>query len=112
MKPLEFAYKYMEILFSDKDINQLKNILTNDCRFVGPLYQFNSAQDYINSLIEEPPIDFEYEIIKSYEDDNSACLIYKFSKPGISTTMAQLFEASENKICRIQLIFDSKPFSG
>jgi len=110
MKPLELAYKYMEILFSDKDMDHLKTILTNDCKFVGPFYQFNSAVDYINSLVKDPPVDFEYEIITSYEDDNSACLIYKFSKPGISTTMAQLFEVSGNKIYRIQLIFDTAPF--
>ena len=112
MNPLELAYKYMEISFSEKDLNLLKNILTNDCKFVGPFYQFNSAQDYIDSLFQDPPINIKYEVIKTYQDDHSACLIYNFTKPGITTKMTQIFEVSENKISGIQLIFDTKPFSG
>ena len=111
MKPLELANRYMKILFSGKELMRLNNILAGDCKFVGPLYQFNSAQDYIDSLIENPPIDFEFEILSSYEDKNSACLVYKFTKPGISTTMVQTFEILDNKICEIKLIFDTKPFT-
>jgi len=112
MISLDLAHNYMQILFSGNDPNLLKDILTDDCKFVGPFYKFNSAQDYIDSLIKDPPINFKCKIVKSFEDDNSACLIYKFTKPGISTTMTQLFEVSGNKISSIQLIFDTKPFSG
>jgi hypothetical protein len=110
MKPLESALKYMEIFYSGKDLERLKDILAEDLSFTGPLFKFNSAEDYIYSLIKDPPQGMKYEIIKTFEDDNSVCLIYKFYKGNISTTMAQIFEVKDVKISKINLIFDTKTF--
>jgi len=110
MTPLDLANKYMEILFTGNDPEELKEILSDNCNFSGPLFHFKSAQEYIDSLIKDPPFNFNYKIIKSYEDNQSACLIYKFTKRGISTIMSQLFEVSDNKISAIRLIFDTMPF--
>ena len=106
MSPLELAIKYMEIFFSGKDIERLNDIFHEDFRFNGPLYKFNSADDYINSVKNDPPSEFSYKIIKSFHNTTSACLIYEFRKPGLSTIMTQLFEIRKNKIYQIQLIFD------
>ena len=111
MDPLKLALKYMEIFYSGKDLERLKDILADDISFTGPLYTFNSVEDYINSLIKDPPLGMKYKIIKSFEDDNGACLIYNFHKENISTVMAQLFEVKNEKICKINLIFDSKAFT-
>jgi len=110
MSPLNLALNYMKIVYTSEDYDQLNNVLNQECLFSGPLYTFSSAQSYINSLKKDPPVDFKYEIINSYQDENSACLIYNFRKPGIETTMAQVFEVSQNKITSIQLIFDVTPF--
>ena len=110
MKPLELAIKYMDIIFLGRDLERLNDIFHKDLRFKGPFQSFNSADDYIDSLKNDPPIGFSYEIIKSFQDTTSACLIYEFKKPGLRTTMTQLFEIEKNKICQIQLIFDTKPF--
>ena len=108
MKPLELAMKYMDIFYTIGDMKLLKNILTDDFKFIGPYYQFDTSMDYINSLLEDPPINLSYKVVKTYEDDFSACIIYEFLKPGISVLMAQLFEIEGNKIKGIKLIFDSK----
>lgn len=110
MNPLNLALKYMQIVYKSEDYDQLNEILREDCIFSGSLYTFNSAQSYIDSLKKDPPNDFKYEIVNSYQDNNSACLIYNFRKPGIKTKMAQVFEISQNKITTIQLIFDVTPF--
>ncbi len=107
IKPMELALKYMEIFFSGEDIEQLSHLFVEDLTFRGPLYEFNSAQDYINSLKSEPPRGFAYEIIGSFEDSSSARLVYRFTKPGVSTLMAQLFEVSDDKISKIVLVFDT-----
>jgi hypothetical protein len=111
MKPLEFAQKYMDILFSETDFDELKHLLAEDIQFRGPFYQCDSANDYLNALKSDPPKDFHYDIIQSYEDQSSACLIYQFSKPGVTTPMAQMFEIENDKIKKIALIFDSGAFS-
>jgi hypothetical protein len=49
-------------------------------------------------------------MISAFEDETSACLVYRFSKPDINTPMAQLFEIDNGKIGKNLLIFDSVPF--
>lgn len=50
-------------------------------------------------------------IMHSYEDSTSACIIYQFSKPGITLPMTQLFEVKNEKISKILLIFDTGKFT-
>ena len=107
-KPLGLAIKYMEIFYSGKDLERLNDILAEDLSFIGPFYTFNSAEDYINSLIKDPPLDMKYKVLKTFEDENSTCIIYKFFKGNMSTKMCQLFEVKDEKISKIDLIFDTK----
>lgn len=111
MKPLELAKKYMDIVFGTNDFDQLRYILADNLQFRGPLYSFDTANDYINSMLESPPQDFKYELIKTYESRTSACLVYKFSKPGVSTIMTQVFETDNKKIKTIILVFDTAAFN-
>ena len=104
------ALRYLNIFYSGENIGHLNDVLAEDLSFSGPLYKFNTAKDYINSLKKDPPRGMSYQIIKSFEDKNSACIIYKFYKGNISTTMAQIFEVKDEKISKINLIFDTKAF--
>ncbi|MEQ9297137.1 MAG: hypothetical protein RIF33_01170 [Cyclobacteriaceae bacterium] len=110
MRPLELAQKYMDIVFSTGEFDKLRHILANNLKFKGPLYSFDTAKDYINSMKADPPKKFKYRILKSYEDSSSACLVYNFSKPGVSTIMTQTFDMEDNKINYIHLIFDTGVF--
>lgn len=100
----------MDCVFKTGNLEELRNILSDDLQFRGPYVNFNSADDYMNSLRKDPPENFEYEMIKNFTDKTSACLIYQFSKPTISTTMIQTFETTQGKICRILLVFDTSAF--
>ena len=53
---------------------------------------------------------FSYELIKSIEEATSVCLIYRFTKPGVSTLMTQWFEMENDKIKKITLVFDTAAF--
>ncbi len=110
MSPLELAKKYMHIVFTSGKFDELQDILAHDLKFNGPLYEFYTADSYLKSMQEAPPKEFEYEIIKSYEDESSACLLYNFKKPGISTLMTQTFETQNDKITSIMLVFDTSVF--
>jgi len=102
----------MEIFYSGKELDRLGEILHDSLQFRGPLYQFDSARQYIASLIDDPPTDCSYRILHTFEKDDTVNLIYDFSKPGITTTMSQLFKVVDNKIVHIELIFDSAVFAG
>jgi hypothetical protein len=91
-------------------LDQLQEILAVDMQFRGPFHHYHQATDYINSLKSDPPENFRYEMIKTYSDDTSACLVYRFSKPGIKTIMTQIFEVKNDKITHILLVFDTKDF--
>ena len=110
MKALELALKYLEVFFSGENLDELKSLLADNVSFAGPIYKFSSADSYINSLKEDPPKGLKYEIIKLFEDENSACIIYQFTKENVLTPMAQLFETEDGKLSKIVLIFDSKDF--
>ena len=107
MKPLELAIAYMDIVFTGQNIDWLSHVLADNFTFKGPFYEFDTAAGYIKSLKSDPPEGFHYEIIEGFERSSSACLVYQFSKPGISVPMAQPFEMSNGKIGKILLIFDS-----
>lgn len=110
MTSLELATRFMEIFYSGEPPENLKKICSQDMTFEGPMYQLSNLEDYIQSLNESPPDGMQYQILKSYEDENSACLIYIFERGTIETVMSQLFIIKEGKINHIQLIFDSHQF--
>ena len=110
MQSLELALRYMDIVFDGEDMELLRPLLSGDFSFQGPSYEFDTAQGYIASMQAEPPEGFAYEIINAFENGSSVCLVYQFSKPGISVPMAQLFETRDGKISRILLIFDTGAF--
>lgn len=110
MEPLRLAIQYMEIFFGSSPIDSLAEILSEDCSFKGPFYEFDSAKAYIESLKSDPPVNVSYQVVDSFENEESACLIYEFYKPGFSTVMSQAFKVTDGKIASILLIFDTAAF--
>ncbi len=111
MRPLELAQQYMDIFFSGRDVEALRSLFADDFTFSGPFYEFDSAEDYIHSLQSDPPKDCHYTMIRSFEDEFGACLVYEFSKPGVCTPMTQVFEVRDGKISNILLVFDTDAFT-
>lgn len=110
-KPLELAESYMKSFFGQAPQEMMNMIFADDLVFEGPFQKTFSAKQYMDALKEDPPKDVHYILEKAYEDENSACLIYIFSKPGVRTRMAQTFEIADGKICRINLVFDTAEFA-
>ena len=55
-------------------------------------------------------IGYPGETEEIFENENSVCLVYQFSKPGVKTRMIQTFEINDGKISKIKLVFDTKAF--
>ena len=109
-KPLELAESYMKSFFGQAPLEMMNTLFADDLVFEGPFQKSSSAKEYMDTLREDPPKNVHYTLEKTYGDENSACLIYMFSKPGVETRMVQTFEIANDKICRINLVFDTKAF--
>jgi hypothetical protein len=110
MTNLEIALKYMDIFYSGKEFDELAEIFFDNLVFEGPLFRFDSASDYIESLKSDPPVSCEYRLIRVFESTGSVNLIYEFIKGEIRTPMSQLFEFENGRISRILLVFDTARF--
>jgi len=110
MTPLELAKRYMQVFYSGETIDELRSLFGDEFTFKGPFVECHSADEYIASLKRDPPHACEHILLHQFETESSACLIYQFSKPGVSTPMAQVFNTRDGKIFGIQLIFDGRVF--
>ena len=110
LTPLQLAQRYLEC-FCAADIEALAGLLAPELQFTGPFHEFSCAADYLQSLRDDPPRDVQYSLLHRSEDERGACLIYEYTKPGVSTTMAQWFEVKHNKISKIILVFDRGAFA-
>ncbi len=110
MKPLELALIYMDCFYNTGNLEALEKILAPSLVFEGPLFTFDSASAYLTSLRDAPPEGMRFELLQAFENQDQVCLIYQFSKADISVPMAQSFKITNNKISKIRLIFDTRPF--
>ncbi len=111
MSPLKIAQKYMESFYGEAPLDAMLPLLSDKLIFKGPFAEFNTALEYFESLKKSPPEGVKYKILNVYEKENSVCLIYECTKPGVNTSMAQIFEVVNDKITNINLIFDTKAFT-
>jgi len=111
MNVQEKAYQFLTY-FCEGDIDRLSALLTEDFCFKGPFIECTSREEYIASLKETPTENCQIELLKSFEGQKEACLIYTLMKPGISTPMAQYFRFNdEGKIAETLLVFDTAAFA-
>ena len=110
-KPLELAESYMKSFFGQAPLERMHKLFADDLVFEGPFQKSLSAKEYKDALRKNPPKDVHYILEKTYEDENSVCLIYMFSKPGVETRMVQTFEIADGKIQKIKLVFDTNAFT-
>jgi len=110
MDATALALTYLDIFYSGKNPELLRNIFHSDFQFYGPLYTFDSADEYIHALKENPAVEMEYSIQEIFENKDSVCLLYEFRKKQITLPMAQFFEINHDRISKIQLIFDASKF--
>ena len=101
----------MAVFYSGRDPEELRAIVAEDLVFEGPFLRCESADAYIESLRGDPREGLRYEVIWEFESGASACLVYRFAKPGVDTTMAQVFETRGEKIVGITLVFDTGDFA-
>jgi len=109
--PLDLARRYLDA-FCAGNLSELEPLLALTLSFAGPLHTFDSADAYLKALAADPPAGCGYDLLASFENESAACLVYRFTKPGASTTMAQLFEVADGRIRKMVLVFDTAALRG
>jgi hypothetical protein len=110
MTPLDLAQAYLT-RFCAGDIDGLGELLADDFEFVGPFVQTDDPASYLAALRADPPVGCSVEMIHAFDDGDLVNLIYRFSKPGASALMSQLFVVRGDLITRTVLIFDPDDLS-
>ncbi len=105
MTPRELAEAYLD-RFCAGDVDGLAALLTDDFSFTGPFFHCDEAAVYLEALRRSPAVDSAVEVLHAFEEGDRICLIYRFSKPGVSTLMSQLFEVRDGQVASSLLIFD------
>lgn len=110
MDKLSVVRRYFDIYFNTHQFNELHDVFTDTMTFEGPLYHFNNAQEYIDSLEDIPCDSCSFRVIEEFEKERSVCVIYEFEKNGKRVLMSQLFGFNDGKISKIRLIFNTEDF--
>ena len=90
--------------FCKTDLEGIDSLLSTQFSLKGPLFEFESKQDYIDSLDGNLEPDPEAEILSVTGDDNEATAFYRYR----GNLIAQLFRCHEGKIVETVLVFDTK----
>ena len=110
MSSIDIALEFLKY-FCRGDIGHLSTLISENFVFKGPFVEFDSKESYLAFLMENPPENFQIDVLKTFESGNDVCLFYIFSKPGVHTPMAQYFKFDKGKIIETLLVFDSAVFS-
>ena len=92
--------------FCNADLAGIDLLLSTQFKLTGPLYEFNSKQDYLESLEGSLDPDPESVILSvtGNEDESAAFYTYK------DNVIGQLFRCQEGKIFETLLVFDADKF--
>jgi len=110
MNLLEKATEFLTC-FCDGNIDGLSSLLDEEFRFKGPFIECTSKDSYIDSLRNDPPINCQIEILKTFENGEEVGIFYIFKKLNVNTPMAQYFKFYDDKIIETLLVFDSRAFA-
>ena len=90
-----------------------RKLLKDDLDFSGPFDKFNKADDYIAALAALGSIVKGANLHKIFEDGDDVAVFYDLvtDSPAGTAPIAEWHHVEGDKIARIQVIFDARPFA-
>jgi len=83
--------------FCETDLEALESLLSEDLQFVGSFFQFNTREEYINSLKNGALEKSHYALISVTDNPDHVAVFYKYIKPESELSVAQLFTSNLKK---------------
>ena len=100
------AFAYLAA-FCAGDVAGVEATLADEFSLKGPLFSFNSKQEYLASLRRDLSPAARFEPIEVFASGDAVAVFYAYIKPHARNTIAQLFRFRGGKIAEILLVFDS-----
>jgi hypothetical protein len=89
----------------------VREYLTEDFKFHGPLMSADSAGDYISQITAAgDELEMVAEVRRLIGQGNIVAALVEFQGPRGPMTYAQWFELRDGKICRLEVVYDPRPF--
>ena len=112
MSDVEIIRRYFEKFFSGKARHsEVRDFLTDDFSFRGPLMSANSAEEYVEQLRSlGDEIEMYAEVRKLIGEDDVVAALVDFQGPTGKIAYAQWFTMREGKIAELEVVYDPRPF--
>jgi len=104
--------EYFQQFFSGKARHsRVREYLTDDFRFRGPLMAADSADDYISQITASgDELEMYADVRELVGQQDTVAALVEFRGPKGPITYTQWFNFREGKICRLEVIYDPRPF--
>lgn len=113
-KSLEVVNQYYGLL-NNKNFTALKELLSENMSFTGPLVQRSGANEYVDALKRLFKFHKKSQMLKQFENGNDVCSIYHLimEKPAggsLSVTMADWVRIVDGRIAEQKIYYDPREF--
>jgi hypothetical protein len=93
--------------FCSGEVRGLEPLLAPNFNFQGPLFEFESREEYLEALAQDPPEAGPCRILSLTESQDQASVFYEIQRMEGTILVAQLFRFASGKICESLLVFDT-----
>jgi len=75
-KSLELVNRFYDLTNNKKQTSGLKDLLSENMSFTGPLMQTSGANEYIELQVKFLQFHKKWQMLKQFENSNDVCSIY------------------------------------
>lgn len=99
--------------FGSGDVPKARSLLADDLHFTGPIDEFHSADDYVQSLAKLGRIVTGTDVKKVLADGDDVVTIYDLhtNTPAGTSAVAEWATVKDGKIAKLRVYFDARPFA-
>ena len=114
-KALDVVNQYYDLL-NNKNFISLKDLLSEEMSFAGPLVQRSDADEYIEALKRLFKFHKKSQMLKQFENGNDVCSIYDLVKDkpaggSLSVTIADWIRVVDGRIIEQKIFYDPRKFT-
>ncbi|MGI0019449.1 MAG: nuclear transport factor 2 family protein [Nitrososphaera sp.] len=115
-KALELTNRFYDLTNNKNTTDGLKEMLTDDMGFSGPLIRASGAKNYIEMVGPFLKSHKEWRMLKQFENGGDVCSIYELdlrtpSGGAFSVTIADWIRVSGDRIAEQRVYYDPREFA-
>jgi ketosteroid isomerase-like protein len=99
--------------FGSGDVGEARALLADNLHFVGPIDEFHSADEYLQSLAKLGQIVTGTDVKKVLADEDDVVTIYDLhtNTPAGTSAVAEWATVKGGRIVELRVYFDARPFA-